>query len=447
MCACSTSRARATTHGASVPSRRTASRIVGCACWCANRTSEVEEALRQPAGAPRAAETGRARQPEADRAADAGRGTGGAQAPSLQVHDDERSRPARGGESARPRVRGRGAQSALGRRHDRAVHRRRAGRSCTSRRFSICSRASSSAGRERGQRPAPVLKALDMAVRRRCPDAGLLHHSDQGSTYASEDYQTSCEAHGITCSMSRRGNCYDNAAMESWFSTLKNELARTSRATASPRPSCSTTSRSSTTSSDGTRRWRILPQPIMNGVLEWRFWQRKIRLRNWIKPTSESLLGALGVRRVPFDAEAGRPLELALDATYDDFVEQVNESGRFRLEPVDGTGRVIPGCVAVTEVVLDDEDGDASIPPKCGGCVAASTPPDRAARRRPNTQVMKATASAFGSVQPQTDAHRVRRRRDRGGSGQRSAAAGYAQRDSGRWSTRSSERSQHIGTR
>lgn len=69
-----------------------------------------------------------------------------------------------------------------------------------------------------------TIKALDMALRRRCPDAGLLHHSDQGSTYASEDYQTILATHGITCSMSRRGNCYDNAAMESWNSTLKFEL-------------------------------------------------------------------------------------------------------------------------------------------------------------------------------------------------------------------------------
>ena len=57
-----------------------------------------------------------------------------------------------------------------------------------------------------------AIKALDMALRRRCPEAGLLHHSDQGSTYASEDYQNVLGAHGITCSMSRRGNCYDNAA-------------------------------------------------------------------------------------------------------------------------------------------------------------------------------------------------------------------------------------------
>jgi putative transposase len=69
-----------------------------------------------------------------------------------------------------------------------------------------------------------TLRALDMALRRRCPGAGLLHHSDRGSTYASEDYQSVLAEHGIICSMSRRGNCYDNAVMESWNGTLKNEL-------------------------------------------------------------------------------------------------------------------------------------------------------------------------------------------------------------------------------
>ena len=68
-----------------------------------------------------------------------------------------------------------------------------------------------------------TLSALDKAVKRRCPDTGLLHHSDQGCTYASEDYRSRLEQHGITCSMSRRGNCYDNAVMESWFSTVKSE--------------------------------------------------------------------------------------------------------------------------------------------------------------------------------------------------------------------------------
>ena len=69
-----------------------------------------------------------------------------------------------------------------------------------------------------------TIKALQMALKRRYPDAGLLHHSDQGCTYASEDYQDVLDTHGITCSMSRRGNCYDNAVMESFFSTVKSEL-------------------------------------------------------------------------------------------------------------------------------------------------------------------------------------------------------------------------------
>jgi len=69
-----------------------------------------------------------------------------------------------------------------------------------------------------------TIKALDKALKLRCPRAGLLHHSDQGSTYASEDYQTVLETAGITCSMSRRGNCYDNAVMEAFFSSVKSEI-------------------------------------------------------------------------------------------------------------------------------------------------------------------------------------------------------------------------------
>jgi transposase InsO family protein len=70
-----------------------------------------------------------------------------------------------------------------------------------------------------------TLNALRKALKRRCPDAGLLHHSDRGSTYASEDYQDVLTAHGIRCSMSRTGDCYDNAVMEAFFSTVKTELA------------------------------------------------------------------------------------------------------------------------------------------------------------------------------------------------------------------------------
>ena len=66
-----------------------------------------------------------------------------------------------------------------------------------------------------------TIKALEMALKRRCPEIGLLHHSDQGCTYASADYQVLLDARGIVCSMSRRGNCYDNAVMESFFSTVK----------------------------------------------------------------------------------------------------------------------------------------------------------------------------------------------------------------------------------
>lgn len=69
-----------------------------------------------------------------------------------------------------------------------------------------------------------TIKALEMALKRRCPEIGLLHHSDQGCTYASEDYQRILAARGIVCSMSRRGNCYDNAVMEAFFSTVKSEL-------------------------------------------------------------------------------------------------------------------------------------------------------------------------------------------------------------------------------
>jgi len=70
-----------------------------------------------------------------------------------------------------------------------------------------------------------TIKALEMALKRRGPEAGLLHHSDQGCTYASEDYQRILDGRDITCSMSRRGDCYDNAVMESFFSTVKSELA------------------------------------------------------------------------------------------------------------------------------------------------------------------------------------------------------------------------------
>jgi len=68
-----------------------------------------------------------------------------------------------------------------------------------------------------------VLKALLMAISSRKPESGLLHHSDRGSQYASGDFQSLLTEHGIECSMSGAGNCYDNAVVESWFGLLKRE--------------------------------------------------------------------------------------------------------------------------------------------------------------------------------------------------------------------------------
>lgn len=68
-----------------------------------------------------------------------------------------------------------------------------------------------------------VLAALSAALRQRQPPKGLLHHSDRGVQYACHDYAAALTAAGIICSMSRKANCYDNAAMESFWSTLKTE--------------------------------------------------------------------------------------------------------------------------------------------------------------------------------------------------------------------------------
>lgn len=66
-----------------------------------------------------------------------------------------------------------------------------------------------------------VIRALTMAVNLSRPPTGLLHHSDRGSQYASRQYQDLLEQHGMICSMSRKGNCWDNAPTERFFRTLK----------------------------------------------------------------------------------------------------------------------------------------------------------------------------------------------------------------------------------
>jgi transposase InsO family protein len=76
-----------------------------------------------------------------------------------------------------------------------------------------------------------VLDALTMAWFRRQPLSGLMHHSDRGSRYASHAYQEKLAAYGMVCSMSRKGNCWDNAPTESFFNSLKNERVHGTRYT------------------------------------------------------------------------------------------------------------------------------------------------------------------------------------------------------------------------
>src|SRR5262249_22459779 len=88
----------------------------------------------------------------------------------------------------------------------------------------LCSRRvvgwASSANNDR----ALAMEALTRAASSRRPAPGLLHHSDRGSPYASDDYRTALAMHEMVASMSRKGDCWDNAVAESFFGTLKGEL-------------------------------------------------------------------------------------------------------------------------------------------------------------------------------------------------------------------------------
>jgi len=76
---------------------------------------------------------------------------------------------------------------------------------------------------DRRMKKALVIRALMMAINLRQPPPGLIHHSDRGSQYASHRYQALLKQHGMICSMSRKGNCWDNAPVERFFSSLKRE--------------------------------------------------------------------------------------------------------------------------------------------------------------------------------------------------------------------------------
>ena len=76
---------------------------------------------------------------------------------------------------------------------------------------------------DRRMKKALVIRALMMAINLRKPPPGLIHHSDAGSQYASHAYQALLKQHDMIASMSRKGNCWDNAPMERFFSSLKRE--------------------------------------------------------------------------------------------------------------------------------------------------------------------------------------------------------------------------------
>lgn len=89
----------------------------------------------------------------------------------------------------------------------------------------VCSRKVVGWAMDKNMDESLVERALQMAASHRQPGEGVLHHSDRGSQYAAHSYQRLLSAHQMVCSMSRKGDCYDNAMMESFFSTLKSECA------------------------------------------------------------------------------------------------------------------------------------------------------------------------------------------------------------------------------
>jgi len=88
----------------------------------------------------------------------------------------------------------------------------------------LCSRMIVGWSMAQHMRTELVSDALSMAIARRSPGKGLVHHSDRGVQYASEEYQYVLQSHWMECSMSGKGDCWDNAVMESFWATLKTEL-------------------------------------------------------------------------------------------------------------------------------------------------------------------------------------------------------------------------------
>jgi putative transposase len=102
-----------------------------------------------------------------------------------------------------------------------------------------------------------AIRALKMAIAFRQPPKGCIHHTDRGSQYCSHDYQKILRQHGFKVSMSGKGNCYDNAAVETFFKTIKAELIwrRSWQHGGRLRWRSSNTSTASTIRADGTQHW------------------------------------------------------------------------------------------------------------------------------------------------------------------------------------------------
>ena len=112
-----------------------------------------------------------------------------------------------------------------------------------------------------------IISALQMATSRLKKEDSVILHSDQGSQYSSYDYKKLAKKYNITLSMSRRGNCYDNAVAESFFKTLKKELVRKqifhTRAVAASKIFCSTIQK------DDTVIWIIYHQMSLKKGIIW----------------------------------------------------------------------------------------------------------------------------------------------------------------------------------
>jgi len=149
-------------------------------------------------------------------------------------------------------------------------------------------------------------RALFRAAQQKRPVAGLIHHSDRGSQYCSHDYRKLLEQFGMKASMSRRGNCYDNAPMESFWGSLKNELVHHCRYAPVQRlrPPFVSTSRSSTTANDAIRASAILRRPCSHKVSASRRLPLEMRVSTIDRTPQDSTVGSSEGNNQRYDSKS-----------------------------------------------------------------------------------------------------------------------------------------------